>query len=193
MKRKDFAAAEDALRRCRDSQKRMQECERDQDFADAWSDFLIGQQRVFSKLSAGATGAKSAIWIRKVKDARKSDELLAYVHQARHVDEHGLATTANARSSGISVSAANLSKPLFIRNMTVSDGKIQQLSGENLEISFQAADANLLPVTNRGVTYALPTTHLGRAWESSSALAVSSATMEYLEKLVSDGRGLLVD
>lgn len=191
MKAGDFSSAENALRRCRDSYETLRTCNDAQRFSDAWSDFLVAQQRVFTKLAAGATGGKSAPWFGKIKSVRNSDELLCYVHQARHTDEHGLAQIADARDPAILINARNRGEPLHINNLQIRNGHIENLSGTNVAVEFAPADATLLPVTNRGRTYDLPTTHLGAPWTSSSALEMAASVLKYLEGIVAEGRAFI--
>lgn len=58
---------------------------------EAWVDFLLAANAVFSKLERGAlSSGKSKAWFGRVKNQRKTDPLLRYLHFARNSEEHGI-------------------------------------------------------------------------------------------------------
>jgi hypothetical protein len=68
----------------------------------AWADYLLAANSIFSKLEQGAkSNNKSKAWFGRIKNLRKTDDLLKYLHQARNVEEHGL-------NSSIQMSAPHL-------------------------------------------------------------------------------------
>lgn len=58
---------------------------------------MLALNAAFLKLEKGARGCgKSEGWINRHKNTRRTDPLLAYLHQARNVDEHGLEPVSRA-------------------------------------------------------------------------------------------------
>ena len=66
----------------------------------AWVDFVFASNRFFSKLEQGSkSGNSSKNWYGRVKHLRRTDELMRYMHQARHSSEHSLAPLSIASPS----------------------------------------------------------------------------------------------
>ena len=88
---------------------------------EAWGDFLIAAGAVYSKLEQGAKGhPASEPWFGAKKAQRKADPLLAYLHQARNVEEHGITPPHRWRAPSIVI-------PPGGHAMVRSDGKRWQL------------------------------------------------------------------
>lgn len=87
--------AERRLERARNAITRMHATRSFVEAQEAWSDFLLAANGVYTKLENGARGCSiSTPWFGRKRHDRKSDPLLAYVHQARNADEHGLRDSA---------------------------------------------------------------------------------------------------
>ena len=57
----------------------------------SWKDFVASSNKFFSMLKLGAkSNTKSEPWFGRISHFRKKDELLNYMHQARHGEEHEL-------------------------------------------------------------------------------------------------------
>jgi hypothetical protein len=112
-------------------------------------DFLTSSHRVFSKLAAGAQAGKSSAWYGRIKRERKNDDLLAYMQQARHADEHGLEKIADASGGALQINPANYNAPLKVNDMVIEGGALKKLDAENASLKFVPADAILRPVKNR--------------------------------------------
>ena len=96
MDEKALAAAKDKLRLAKAKLDAMQAATHLNELADCWSDFLTEVQRVYTRLIKATEHGSSKGWSDQVKHARKTDELLSYVHHARNADEHGSAASPNA-------------------------------------------------------------------------------------------------
>jgi hypothetical protein len=193
LKRTDLEVAKHSLDRCRDLASKMGEASTPKQMDSLWSDFLIGSQRVFSKVAAASSG-KSAAWFGKIKKERSEDELLAYVHQARHADEHGLEKVAHAVGGKLAVKHDGSGKPLILKQLIIGkEGELENVEAENAVVDFKAADAALIPVKNRGQVYAPPTRHLDQPWTDNTAQAVAKATLAYMDKMISEGEQYVVD
>lgn len=192
MKEKNFDAAAQSLDQCRQIVTDMNQVLDAARMEILWSDFLIGSQRVFSKLAAASEG-KSAAWFGKIAKERGEDELLVYVHQARHADEHGLEKVASPVGGDLQVNEDAAGKGMLIKELRIGNGSVENLDAENAAIRFNPADAVLHPVKNRGRTYPPPNTHEGKPWTENNAQAVAKAVLAYMEKTVAEGKAFITD
>ena len=84
-------AAKDCLQRAEAAATRMDVAESFASLEQAWTDFLIMANRVYTKLEQGAKGYPQSFgWFGLKKHERRKDPLLKYVKNARDADEHGL-------------------------------------------------------------------------------------------------------
>ena len=148
----------------------------------------MAAHRVYSKLQQAAkTDGKSKVWFDSMLQERKADPLLAYMHHARNVDEHGLQKITEREGAGIAINPANPAEGLYIEHMEISSGpagmKIQH-KGNEIAVHFTPATVRLLPVTDRGIKYPVPASHEGNAAEISEALTASESALAYLKNLV---------
>jgi len=112
------------------------------DHEAAWREVLHRVERIYSKTKAASAGKPDWPAINsEISHLRKTDPLLVYVQQARHADEHSIQHVATDWDAQLSVER-------------VADGSIR--------VSWKPWDRQLLPVTNRGVTYNPPRIHLGK-------------------------------
>ncbi len=134
-----------------------------------WLRILNGLQRLYNKLLAGAKGnAKSTAWAEAKLHERRTDELLRYLNQARHVDEHGL---GEVTETAFSVSLAARGRGMHVNSFALgADGKTVTLdavySDDGSTVPFDDVVSieymTLVPVRNRGVLYPVPSTHRGQ-------------------------------
>jgi hypothetical protein len=78
------AEALEALREATDGTPHLENARR------AWEQFIHATNRAWHKAESEirAAGFSQAIWLQEFRDQRNTDELLEYVRQARHADEH---------------------------------------------------------------------------------------------------------
>lgn len=126
--------------------------------ARRWSEFLVEHQRWFTRMQQGLERGPSAAWFGKLKGRRKTDPLLCYLHQARHVDEHGLEpiTGTQPGSVGIGVGGGFV----HIEKLRIERGVITHLSGSQnggpIKVRITEAHLKLNQVENRGNVYTPP-------------------------------------
>jgi len=154
------------------------------DVAQGWSSLLTESQRFFSKLDAGASG-RSTSWSGRIKHERKTDELLQYVHQARHADEHGLDDITEKKPGGVKIAVGG--EGVHIDRLEIRGGRIVEAKfiGKPPTIEVIPAEVILKPVVNRGLAFAPPTSHRKKPFNKTTPLSVGNALIEYMdEKLV---------
>ncbi|HEX2650004.1 MAG TPA: hypothetical protein VHN19_08735 [Burkholderiales bacterium] len=111
------------------------------EYEKAWRDFLHRIERVWVKTQAAVHHLPK--WQRVESEIgllRRKDPLLSYLQQARNVDEHTISDLAQDWDPKLKV--------------------VQK--GNKVHVTWQPWDRPLLPVKNRGVTFAPPKVHLGK-------------------------------
>lgn len=124
------------------------------DLALAWELFLIFHQRTWNKCEAHYKG--KTFWgplQPKYSTRRKQDPTLIYVHQSRHVDEHGIQPIAQVQHASTVVSGGTLTGGTRI----TGGGEYNLGSGSTATIEIKPATVRSNPVTNKGRTYPPPT------------------------------------
>ena len=96
-------------------------------------------------------------WSERLQKTRDQDELLRYVHQARHADEHGLERIAEKQGGELGTTPGD--GPAYIRTITAIPGKRVSIeySGARPHVTWTPETVVLLPVRNRGLVYPVPT------------------------------------
>lgn len=187
---KRLQSAEEAL-------KRIRTCSDFATFEAAWSDLLIALNSIHSILENGAsTFPKSAGWYSKKKGERRADPLLQYLKQARNADEHGIEPVARLKPGGMTIGGAGQSFDLYSLR-TVPDGlggmQIEVVTGpgQTPHIGFFGPSAKLVPVTNRGISYAPPKEYLGARLADQTPLTVAELGLEYHQTLLEEAATLV--
>ncbi|CAM5319862.1 hypothetical protein [Eoetvoesiella caeni] len=132
----------------------MQDADQLDDLALAWELFLIFHQRTWNKCEAHYTGKR--FWgplLPKYSTRRKRDPILVYVHQARHVDEHGIQPIARVQHASTVVTNGTLTSGSRI----TGGGEYVIGPGSTATIKVMPATVLSNPVTNQGRTYDPPT------------------------------------
>lgn len=143
--------------------------------AAGWSRFLNGSQKVYNKLCAGAKGhPESFSWMQRQLDIRKTDQGLAYVHQARHAEEHGLEEGATEQPT----------RPFYM-----DVGEVEY-HGRKFPVTLMPRGSYLGPITNRGVTYYPPALEDGPELGRTPLLWLAERTAEQIGEMVNAAGGL---
>lgn len=133
------------------------EVKRFSELDDEWAAVLTALRLVTAKLGKGARGCDvSEAWWAELLVRQKEDQLLTYLLQARNGEHHGLSGVANAYQI--------IAPESGVIELEVSNegGEVRfHLRGNPAEEVFLPLTGQLLPITNRGVTYEPPRTHLG--------------------------------
>ena len=123
------------------------------DLALAWELFLIYHQRTWNKCQNLYRG--KSYWstiVAEYSPKRGTDTTLVYVHQARHVDEHGVAPVSAPQAASTTISSGTLQGGSKI----VGGGPSTVAPGSTATVTFNPATVVALPVTNRGQQYLPP-------------------------------------
>lgn len=172
------------------------------EFDVAWFTFLSAWKAIYTSLEQGAKGhQKSTQWFGLRNKARREDELLQYLYQARNDDTHGLEELAQKVPGGFAFGKAiDPTKPVYIHNMIINSvGDVTKITVDgatNFDPSVEVIPpkAILLPVRDRdkisGKTYLPPSSHLGKPLTDNSPLSVAELGLSYVKALIEDARSL---
>ncbi len=139
-----------------------------------WSEFLDCFARVYNKLEI-AVGKGNARWAVIARE-RRHDELLQYLEQARHANAHGIEPVTLAHPGKIQPVGAKLMNP--------------DKANAGVIVTFEVTDPHvkLVDVTNRGRTYAVPTTFRGAPFSTAHPTNVGLLALSYLSGVVANLR-----
>lgn len=180
-----LAAAEAALRR-------IERAEGLRDMEAAWVDLLTASGTVFSKLEQGAKGkVASEAWFSVHKQARKSDPLLQYVHQARNSSEHSIQDLSRSAEISVSMRGGDLKPGESFGLRQLPDGRmIPATTGDPSKLEIRGRHIALVSVTNRGQKFDPPSHHLGIA-VSDKADEIGGHLVRYLRDMIRDAHALI--
>src|SRR5690348_7732201 len=90
MDRKAFSRAREEAAKAAEKIAAIRSAKTLSEISDHWSGYLTHVQRAYTRLRIACREGGSKGWCDQVFNARDTDELLRYVHQARNADEHGV-------------------------------------------------------------------------------------------------------
>lgn len=199
------AAIEKAKDRLASAKERLKDLESSKDYDRSrrhWYDFLLPSNAIFSILEQGAKGVSaSEKWFVTKKDQRRTDELLRYLWHARNADEHNIPSVTELDRQKVVLVEGD--KPVAeIGDMASTDkrgefrGRYRNLDKEKASLSKITSmrvypdRAKLIRVTDRGVGYDPPSSHLGSAIDDNGPTAVAKLMVQYVEGLISEAESL---
>ncbi|MBC7608237.1 MAG: hypothetical protein H7228_01470 [Polaromonas sp.] len=179
----------ESLHKARNAHAQLMNAKTVEEAEDAWSEFLSASSRIYSKLHSGSKGHKTAQpWFGRMKNERRSDELLAYVHQARNADEHGISQISVRKLEGLQMRGTEAGARLYGLQVQNNGEVIHHPSNTGIHVetlvSMTLAD---IYDDKHGDTFPVPTTHLGKPLPDQKATTISTLALEYLNGLVRDG------
>ncbi|GEM_PF-3252799 len=122
-----------------------------------WSEFLTSHHRWFTRMQQAFGSGPSSAWFGKLKALRRDSQLLTYLHQARHADEHGLDPIAEGQGASFVMGRGGAA--LRIESLTINNGQIAVSGSEGglpIVPEFIPSHLKLNPVIQRGVVYQPP-------------------------------------
>ena len=162
-----------------------------------WLAFLIAANGVYQKLEKGAkTYHKSREWYRKLKELRKTDELLRYVYRARNAEEHGLdpsvqfnAPKLEIANRNSKVAPENKGKQIVIH--TNEDKEKDDPRRPSFRVTLPDK-LHLVTVKDDrfGDEFPVPSYHLGKKLESGPIAAVCDMVIEFLDAAIKEASAL---
>jgi hypothetical protein len=152
---------------------------------------LVAANAIYSKLESGSkANGQSMAWYGRKKKSRKDDELLHYLQQARHSDEHSVSISVTAFQSNVEMIAGETATFKIINSEGVSsllkvksthDASTPSAGPNNAPLQF-----TLWSVTNRGVTYCPPKLHLCRDISKEKPVELAQIAIIHFEALLAE-------
>ena len=148
-------------------------------FEESWKQFLHRIERVWNKAQAHyGRSPKWHGWASKHEHRRKKDPLLCYLIHARGADEHSINEIVEHQSGGIGINPAE-GTSLRINRMQQRNGRLLIDADQPLKIEVIPGRVTLIPVTNRGRVYPVPTVHLGQPVDPRGVPELATLAVEY--------------
>lgn len=190
MQRSDQPSLE--LARARDAVRKLAVATSIDDFEENWKEFLRRLERCWSKAQAHyGKSPKWGGWQGRIDKLRRVDPLLSYLVNARGAEEHTVNEITERHPGGIGINAAE-GNSLYVERMEMNNGVISIKSPQKLRIDFIPDRVGLAPVTNRGRTYATPTSHLGNAVAPNDVQALAQMALDFYEQVLRDADAYFV-
>ncbi|MBB4101455.1 hypothetical protein [Sphingomonas kyeonggiensis] len=153
----------------------------------AWLDFLIAAGTIYLKLESACPGTGPVNgWFGRVREERKLDPLLRYIHHARNSAQHGIEDSTDpdalewrADLAGRAVVFRGEHPPISMEWESAAGGVISIDTFEKRRI------VGLKAVFDRGNSFDPPTSHLGQSLPPFlEPINVASMGLKYLRDLV---------
>lgn len=155
-----------------------------------WKEFIGRLTRFWNKTESALKGDPkffNSPHVKRVKTALKSDELIRYLSQARHADEHRHEETTDVMPGGFE----NVS--IRYPEMRVRNPKIT-INGVTMNVppppGYQRravrAELRLRTVKNRDQTYAVPRTHAGHDITLATVQTYAELGLAFYESVLDD-------
>jgi hypothetical protein len=155
-------------------------------FQEQWKSFLHGLERIWNKTSNHyGKSPKWKGWKGKYEHIRKNDPLLTYLAYARGADEDTVNEMLPHESGDIEMNPEECSN-IYIDNMMIDKGQIYIESPQKIRFGFIPANTQLLPVFNRGQTYAVPVSHRGQAIDPAKVVETAETAVRFFEDFLND-------
>jgi hypothetical protein len=165
------------------------------DFDTAWTDFLLALNSVYAILEqASKQSPQSRQWFGARKKERRKDPLLAYFHQARNTDEHGIERITERHPQSIGIGAPGSEVRI---EHAFFDGKKVEIrfdpSSPDKTVKIHPAKVRMLPVINSiyGDRFELPTEHMGKPIEDLSLMGLAAVALKAHRAVLDDAEKLI--
>lgn len=149
-----------------------------QEYEDAWAEFILALSSVFSKLEQGAKSSpKSKAWFGLIKNKRRTDPLLQYLHQARNSEFHGLET-------GITTIPEQTSQMYTVTKVEGLKLTVEPI--DRMHIQPRGSALTRVYNTQYGDTFDPPREHLGKPLDDNKPSTVARLGFVYVQGIVKD-------
>lgn len=165
-----------------------------EDLEEHWKEYLRRLERVWNKAENHfRKSPKWDSWHGPFKTLRRKDSMLAYLVNARGADEHTVSEITERHGERVTISPG-LSGRAQIRSLRFgSNGEITKLDVEgDTVVEFHPARVRLLPITNRGVIYPVPTEHLSERIDPDNLLDVAARGLAFYTDLLNKAEAFFI-
>jgi hypothetical protein len=161
------------------------------DFAEiqtAWASFLVHAGRIFTKLEQGSKDDnQSKAWWGKKLHERRTDPLLCYLWHARNADEHTLQQITEmkeASAKNVESTQSDIDK----LNRAMASEKRPFIPLGLVEVVW--AHVKMLDVTDRGISYPAPGSHLGIQITDTSPANIVNLSLAFFDSTIAEAAEL---
>jgi ribosomal protein S15P/S13E len=164
------------------------------EYEEHWKDYLHNLERSWNKLTSHLKKSpKFQGWNRRgqVEKLRKKDNLLSYLVNARGADEHSIEDITARESGGIGINPAE-GNSLTLKNLTINGNDISFESEQAVRVDFIPGKIRLLPVSNRGRAYEVPSKHLSRVLKSSDPVEIAEIAVKFYTEFFKEAEAYFV-
>ncbi|MBK6487219.1 MAG: hypothetical protein IPF98_10185 [Gemmatimonadetes bacterium] len=160
-----------------------------------WLAFVESIEKGWTKLELACpkTGSAPTNWKQKRMKQRKNDPLLLYLRHARNVDQHTLESTVTMYGPRIGLGLRPGATQGYVESFYIAPNGLPGplIGSSEVRVSFEPAQVRLRPVTDRGTTYAVPTSHLGISLSSILPQHVGPLALRYYEDALAELNSIL--
>lgn len=159
----DYSPARKEIKAAKRALQSLIEASNFEDMEQFWRDCINHIEKSHTKLLSATSTVKnkfSSTFSKQILD-KSNDELLTYVNQARHSDNHSIRDITKNVDSSIGFGIPNGANSVYIEKMTMNRGVITEYSGTPIKVTFTNAHIDAIPVINRGNTFQPPKNHKG--------------------------------
>lgn len=181
------------LERARRAAEAMRQTQSLEDLEEQWKEYLRRLERVWNKAENHfRKSPKWHSWNGRFKTLRAKDQLLAYLINARGADEHTVSEITEREAQHLTVDTPDGYGHVHLR--TGSRGEIVHLAvSPGAAVQFHPARVRLLPVTNRGITYPVPTEHLSQRIDPGNLFDIAACGLAFYNDLLNQANAYFVE
>ena len=162
------------------------------EFEEQWKQFLHRVERVWNKMiDHFGRSPKWHGWVSKHEHLRKTDPILSYLINARGAEEHTVSEIVSRSPGGIGINPAE-GNSLYIKKIEQRGGNLVIESPQALKIEFIPARVGLLPVSNRGRVYPVPSSHLGRPIDPAAVVELAQLAHGYYQRALQSAESFFI-
>lgn len=191
---KAVVKATERLEHARAALMTMQNARKAVDMEKAWIEFLVAANGIYAKLEQGAkTNGASKGWFGRKKHERKKDELLSYIHHARHAEEHTIDGSTYRQKLEAAIADG---EGYSVFRPKPGDGNPTRVVRKdpktpiNLKVTLPGLRMHPTRDDRYGDVFYPPTKHLGQDFKDVRPVGVAQAAVTYLERLVAEAADL---
>jgi hypothetical protein len=154
-----------------------------EEFAISWRGFLDRLEKSWVKAERECQAFRNLFepWQGAFKNLRRNDELLRYLYQARHADQHSIQPMTRELIAQLQL----LIPPLGTVELRLDEEKqTVTVIGECQFGLTRGPGYLLLPIENKGVSFAPPIEHLGEKLPRNDAILVAEKGLAFYEDFV---------
>jgi hypothetical protein len=182
-------AAREELARARVALEQLETARNAPAMDDAWKECIGRLTRLWNKTEASLKGDPrfhNTPWAKRVKDARKNDQVIRYLLQARNADEHGVDDITERGPGYTALLPVKPNGKFHVKSVTIGlDGSIRVVPGETgFRVDQVAQTVAARPVTNYGQTYAVPDEHAQALRGNRALAAMARHGVEFYEAVI---------